>query len=811
VRVLCLILACVALATAARADAPASPTDPAAAGVIRSADMRLRELGSGVHVETFSDNELRSRLAAIPRIEERLAGTVDRLSARLRDVDARLGGLGPAPGAGQTPDPADIAAARMSLTLTRRSIAAQLQQARLLTVVADQTSGALEDQLRTNFRTRLWTRSRSIADPHLFDSLDNAIPIEVARIGAILGDEGRAIGAAARGFRGALWTGLGVLVALFLGGPARGLLRAWGYRLLASQAPPTRLRKAALALWLALAAGLTLLFAGLAVRAGLAAAGALTPDFDRLLMVVTRVVASVALVEGLGRALLSPRRPIWRLAPLPDDLVARLAPYPTVIALAVGLALLISNLDAAFGGAVASTVVGERLTILMEILAIGAALWTAARGRSALLAPPSGAVVARESRVPWVLAALAAGLALAVALVAAVVGYLALAGLLIREMIWVATILAMLFLAWVVVDDAFPALLSVRSPVGRFLRGPLNVADESADHIAIVLSGLGRLALLPVALMLMLMPAGAAPGEFLARIVSARSHIKIGQISLSPGAVLGSIALFLLGMAATHAVRRWLEERYLPRTHLDVGVRTSVSALFSYVGVAVALILAMAYLGLSFTQFTLFASALSVGIGFGLQSVISNFVSGLILLVERPVKVGDWIAIGDLQGDVKAINIRATEINMMDRSLLIVPNSELVTKTVRNVTHGGALGRVMLVLHMDNAVSPNAARELVLARLKAHPAVLAEPGPAVYFTDAKNGVLELTALAYVPSPRQAFGAKSELLFEIVEDLQTRGMALSSTSPVVNVGAADVRPRPARRWDGGLRAGMFRGP
>ena len=811
-RVLCLILACVALATAARADAPAPPTDPAAAGVIRSAETRLRELASGVRVETLSDSDVRSRLAAIPPIEKRLAGTVDRLSARLRDVEARLGGLGPAPRAGQAPDPPDIAAARWNLTLTRQSIATQLKQARLLTVVADQTSTALDDQLRTNFRARLWTRSRSIVDPHLFDFVDNAIPIESARIGAILEAEGRGVAAAARGVRGVLWTGVGILIALLLAGPARALLRAFGYRLLASQAPPTRLRKAALALWLALAAGLTLLFAGLAIRAGLAAAGALTPDFDRLLMVVTRVVASVALVQGLGRALLSPGQPAWRLAPLPDALVARLAPYPAVIALAAGLALLISNLDAAFGGAVASSVAGERLTILVEILAVGAALWTTAGGRDALMAPQAGAVAAGgDSRVPWVLAALAAGLALAVALVAALAGYLALAGLLMREMIWVATILAMLFLAWVVVDDAFPALLSVRSPVGRFIRGPLNVADESADHIAIVLSGLGRLALLPVALMLSLMPAGAAPGEFLARVISARSQIRIGQITLSPGAVLGSIVLFFLGMAATHAVRRWLEQRYLPRTHLDVGVRTSVSALFSYVGVAIAVILAMAYLGLSFTQFALFASALSVGIGFGMQSVISNFVSGLILLVERPIKVGDWIAIGDLQGDVKAINIRATEINMLDRSLLIVPNSELVTKTVRNVTHAGALGRVMLVLHMNNAVSPSAARDLVLARLRAHPTVLAEPGPAVYFTDAKNGVLELTALAYVPSPRQAFAAKSELLFEIVEDLQTQGMALSSTNPVVNVGRADLRPRSGRRWDGGLRAAMFRGP
>ncbi len=787
-RVLCLILACVALATASRAQAPAPQADPAAAGVIAAADARLRDLGAGVHVEGLRDDDLRARLAAIPPIEGRLAGTVDRLSARLRDVDARLAQLGPAPGAGQTPEPEDTAATRKTLTLTRDAIAGQLKEGRLLTVVADQTSRAIGEQLQANFHTRLWTRSRSILDPHLFESVDNAFPIEAARLGAVIGDEGRAIATAAQGWRGALWMALGFLAGLFLAVPARLLLSPLGHRVLASNAPATRLRRAGLALWLALVAGLTPLFAGLAIRAGLAAAGALTADFDTLLMVVTKVVAAVALLEGLGRALLSPGHPSWRLAPLPDGLVARLAPYPAVIALAAGLAALVSKVDAAFGGAVASSVAGERLTIVIEILAVAAALWTAARGRGALLGPPPGeTAIAHESPVPWVLAALGASLALTGALIAVVTGYLALAGLLMRELIWITTILAMLFLAWVVIDDAFPALLSPRSPVGRLLRGALGMSDASAEHLAVLLSGLGRLALLLVAWMLILLPAGATPGEFASRITSAKAEFKIGQVSVSPSAILGSIALFLLGMAVTRAIRGWLEERYLPKTHLDVGVRTSVAALFSYVGLAVALILAFAYLGLSFSQITLFASALSVGIGFGLQSIISNFVSGLILLVERPVKVGDWVAIGDLQGDVRAINIRATEINMVDRSLLIVPNSELVTKSVRNVTHGSALGRVMLVLHMDNAVRPSGARELVLARLRAHPTVLTDPGPAVYFTDVRNGVLELTALAYVPSPRQAFGAKSDLLYQIVEDMQDAGMALSSTSTLINLG------------------------
>jgi small-conductance mechanosensitive channel len=803
VRVLCLILACVALAMPAIAQAPVPQADPAAASVIANAETRLSELGSAIHAEGVSDDNLRDRLAAISPIQGKLASVVDRLSSKLHDANAGLAELGPPPGAGQPPEPADTAMARVTLTQTRNALAAQLKQARLLVVLADQTAKAIGDQIRANFKTRLWTRGRSVLDPHLFDSLGTAWPVEAARVGNVLEDEAAAVARAMRDWRGVLWIGLGSLSALFLAVPARLLLSPLGYRLLRTDAPPTRLRRAGVALWLGTVAGLTPFFAGLALRAGLAAAGALTADFDILLGVIIKVVAIAALMERVGRALLSPGRPAWRLAPLPDGLVARLAPYPAIIAAAAALAFLVSNIDAAFGGAVAASAAGERLTIIIEVLAVGAALWAALRGRGALstLEPAAassddGAERAGESPVPWVLATLAACLSLGVAFIAVLAGYLTLASLLMRETIWISTVLLVLFLAWVVVDDAFPALLSAASPVGRFLRRSLNIRSEAAEHIAVLLSGIGQVMLLLVAWTLILIPAGAAPGEIAGKFVSGKAVIQVGQVSISPAAIVGSIVLFIVGMTATRAIRGWLDVRYLPKTRMDVGVRTSVSALFSYVGVAVALILAFAYLGLSFTQITLFASALSVGIGFGLQSIISNFVSGLILLIERPFKVGDWVAIGDMQGDVRAINIRATQINMLDRSLLIVPNSDLVTKTVRNVTHGGSLGRIMIVLHMDNAVDPGLVRALVLERLTAHPTVLLEPPPAVYFTDVRNGVLELTALAFVPSPRQAFSTKSDLLFQIVPDLQAQGLAMSSTSTMLNIG----RPEPARLPD-----------
>jgi small-conductance mechanosensitive channel len=289
----------------------------------------------------------------------------------------------------------------------------------------------------------------------------------------------------------------------------------------------------------------------------------------------------------------------------------------------------------------------------------------------------------------------------------------------------------------------------------------------------------------------------------LGRVTATDFVVRLGLVAISPGAILGGVALFLAGLWITRAIRRWLEVRYLPKTDLDIGLRTSVAAGVTYLGALIAIIVAFAYLGLSVAQIALFASALSVGIGFGLQAIIGNFVSGLILLAERPIRVGDWIAIGDLEGDVRKISIRATEIEMTDRSRLIVPNSELVSKTVRNVTHSGALGRVRLVLRVDAGADPTRVSDIVLHRLRTHPEVLKDPEPAVYMTDAREGALEFNGFGYVGSPRQAFGVKSELLFQIVPDLKAAGIALAAPATTVKVtlespAAEAAEPAPSKR-------------
>ncbi len=783
------------VANAAAKPAPAPPPIPpvifAQAMAVDQAEADLHGVASGVRSQALDDQELQARVAAIPAIQARLGEAADALAPRLQDADARLAQLGPAPTPGQPAENPEIAASRKSLTQFREAVDTELKQARLLSVEADQINNDLASRLRKNFTTRLWARSRSVLDIGLWQDFAAHLPADLGRLTNALGLEGQAMAAAAKTLSNLVGLGLATLAALGLLGPARTLLNRLGYQRAPRLTPQSRLRRSALAVWLVVVAATTPLLAGMLIQNALTNTGAATPVFNRLVTEFISVAVFACALEGLGRALLSHGHPSWRLAPLPDVVVARLAPFPGLIGAAAGLAGLIAAFNATLGASSSTSEASDCLGVLLEIGVMGAALASAGLARSEhIAASATDAEAQLESRWPWMAAALAAWFALAGALFAVLFGYLALASFLTRETIWIATVLASLFLLLRFVDDLFPALTSPSSPVGRLGQTAIGFSDQALEQIGVLLSGLFRLLLLLVGWAAILARFGAGVNDAVARITSTSLIIRLGQLSISPGAIFGGVAVFLLGLVITRGVRGWLELRYLPKTRMDLGIRTSLAAGVTYLGVLIAILLTCAYLGVSLDRIALLASALSVGIGFGLQAIIGNFVSGLILMVERPVKVGDWIAIGELEGDVRRINIRATEIEMTDKSKLIVPNSDLISKTVRNVTHNSALGRVKVVLKTENDADPIVVRDVLLETMRGHAEVLAEPAAAVYLTDVRDGGLEFSAFAYVASARLAYRVKSELLFQIVPALKAQGVALANPSPVVNVAAPD---------------------
>jgi small-conductance mechanosensitive channel len=224
-------------------------------------------------------------------------------------------------------------------------------------------------------------------------------------------------------------------------------------------------------------------------------------------------------------------------------------------------------------------------------------------------------------------------------------------------------------------------------------------------------------------------------------------------------------------------------------------MQTSATILFGYVGVVLTIGLWLSTLGIGLERIAWVASALSVGIGFGLQAVVQNFVSGLILLAERPVKVGDWVSLGSVEGDIRRINVRATEIQMGDRSTVIVPNSEFITKTVRNVTHANPLGLVQIKLPMPLNTDAGKARDIILSTFKDHENILETPAPNVFLDGVdNNGYLMFNATGYVNSPRQAYSTRSALLFEVLKRLTDEGLSLSKP-PTLLVRAAAAENLP----------------
>ncbi len=793
-RIVGLLLLCFVLAAPATPWADSPPVNPTT--VIAQARSDLRNASAGLNTKALADSDIQARLALIPPIEAKLTGVLAVLTPRLQDLLARQAQLG-APSAVAGPEDPLTLDTRQKLSRSLANVTAEVKEARLLSLTARQVTATLSDRLRENFTARLWTQSRSIVDPGLWRDFAGEAPGDLNRVGAAIGDEADQVRSVEPSTRNITLIVSALAFSLLLIGPGRLILGRLGYRRAGSGGAEPRVRRMALALWLVLVAAGTPLLAGLALKAALDQTGALTPDMDGLMMLLIRAAVFASLLESLGRALLSPRRPEWRLAPAPEAMVARLAAFPGLIGAAAALSMFVVGLNSLLGISLATRVASDCLSVLLELVVVGAALAAIGRARVANRAKaPSGPSPAEsDSRLPWLLATFGAWFAVAGAAIALLVGYLALANFLMRETLWIAAILGLLFLLVRLADDLFPSLMAPDAPMGDALETALGLSSGTMDQIGVLLSGLTRLLLLLLASVAVFAPVGASFEDILQRFTATDFVVRLGLVSISPGAVLGGIALFLAGLAITRAVRRWLEVRYLPKTSMDLGLRTSLAAGVTYVGALVAVLVAFAYLGLSVAQIALFASALSVGIGFGLQAIIGNFVSGLILLAERPVRVGDWIAIGDLEGDVRKINIRATEIEMMDHSRLIVPNSDLVSKTVRNITHSGALGRVRIVLKVEAAADPTKVRDLLLARLAAHPKVLKEPAPLVYLTDVREAAMEFTAFAYLTSPRLVYGVKSDLLLAIVPDLRAAGVALASATTVVNVELADRSREP----------------
>jgi potassium efflux system protein len=698
----------------------------------------------------------------IVQLRNDLSARIAQLEPQVAQADVRLKQIGPAPAAGAPPEEPAVTTERAQIAKVFSESDGALKQARLLLLRVEQVSDQIAERRQAIFARRLFRYGGSALDPSLWMKVVAALPSYASNVG----DLGRSFVDAVRASPLPQTIAAFALLFIFAFGISTAT-RWWRRRFTRELQSHTRLGKALAGLWFTGSIAIRLPLITFACVKVLQVFGLLSAELSTLglRLIIAAGIASAG--RGIAVGLFAPNRPQRRLLPFDDATVHCLHDHIVWGARALAAAALLQGIHKA---ASAPPVLTTVTSIFFAAAIVGILVHMVLRLRRIQeeTEQTSGLPVWIRP-IGWLFAAV-----IAAALIA---GYARFATFLSVRLLATVAVVSIAYLLIQAADALLTEAIGENTPRGRTIASNLGVSPRNIELVGTILSAGFRVVVILLALLLVVGPWEVTTSELSEALQGLSLQFTVGDLTISFRAILGAAVMLGLTLFATRAMRRWLETSLLPRTAIEPSLQLSIATMFGYLGIIVGVTLALSALGIDLQKIAFVASALAVGIGFGLQSVVSNFVSGLILLAERPIRVGDSIVVQGEEGWVRRIRVRATEIETFERASVIIPNSALITGMVKNWTHANTMSRITIKVGVGYDSDPELVRNTLVTLASEHPQVTKTSPPRAYLVSFGDTALEFELRCIVANVENGLAVRSDLNVTILKAFRAAGIAI----------------------------------
>jgi potassium efflux system protein len=722
---------------------------------------RLKELVGKASDDDIALAELKVQVDAVAK---QIISTSIATRPRLDEIKARLTELGDPPGEGQPPEADIVTAERKRLLAERGEINALTGEAESLSIQATKLSNGITATRRALFSNTL-LKNTDVS----FEMFDEAFSATI--------NETHVLSRSTMSWLTFVWNykRIPLLTAIFLSICAAMVFLVGSNKLFSpyihhdkSDEEPSYFRRLSVAFWSTFIPTISMAAFALSSFFFMHSFNVLRSDITPIIAIALAVLVVGFFVTTLANAVLSPSDSRWRLVRVSDRGANVLLITIFAMALVNGLDYTFGGISEAMGSPVVLTVVKSFVASVVIGLIIIASAWIKPTLKKDEPFDAPGRPWPRIVSIGLVLTG-------ASLIIAAATGYVGLSRFIATQIIITGAILVMMYIGFLTGKAVSRQGAFAETAAGRFLERRYKLEQVGLDQVGLV-AGLSIYALVALFFIpLILLQWGFQVADIESWTYRAVTEIKIGTITISLMGILAGILFFILGYIVTRWVQRWIDGNVMARSRVDAGVRNSIRTGIGYVGVGLAGLIGVSAAGIDLSNLALVAGALSLGVGFGLQNIVSNFVSGLILLVERPFKVGDWIVSGTTEGFVKRISVRATEIETFQHQSIMMPNSLLINASVGNWTHRNKLGRSEIAVTVTYASDPRRIMDLLAEIAGAHPMVLKNPSPSVGFTAFGEDRMTFELRIYVADVLTGGGVRNDLRVAIYERFRDEGI------------------------------------